>query len=75
MAAILASVGIVATLFFMVIINTLVGGVVGWCVDLVFPVVNASLNTLSGLQLDAFDMGAVLGFFGSFFRSTLKSKE
>jgi hypothetical protein len=38
-------------------------------------VVNASLNTLSGLQLDAFDMGAVLGFFGSFFRSTLKSKE
>jgi hypothetical protein len=75
MAAILAGVGIVATLFFMIIINTLVGGVVGWCVDLVFPVVNTTLNTLSGLQLDAFDMGAVLGFFGSFFRSTLKSKE
>jgi hypothetical protein len=74
MAAILYSVGIVATLFFMVIITTLVGGVVGWTVDLVFPVVNTSLNTLSGLQLDAFDMGAVLGFFGSFFRSTLKSK-
>jgi hypothetical protein len=75
MAAILASVGIVATLFLMVIVNTLIGGVVGWCVDLVFPVVNQTLNTLSGLQLDAFDMGAVLGFFGSFFRSTLQSKQ
>jgi hypothetical protein len=75
MAAILAGVGIVATLFFMIIINTLVGGVVGWTVDLVFPVVNQTLNTLSGLQLDAFDMGAVLGFFGSFFRSTLQSKQ
>lgn len=75
MAAILAMVGIVVTLFFMVIINTLVGGVVGWTVNLVFPVVNTTLNTLSGLQLDAFDMGAVLGFFGSFFRSTLRNKE
>jgi len=41
---------------------------------MVFPVVNQTLNQLSGLQLDAFDMGACLGFFGSFFRSTLQSK-
>jgi hypothetical protein len=74
MNAILAVVGIVATLFFMIIVNTLIGGFVGWTVDLVFPVVNQTLNQLSGLQLDAFDMGAVLGFFGSFFRSTLQSK-
>ena len=75
MAAILSVVGIVVTLFFMIILNTLMGGVVGWCVNFLFPVVNTTLNTLSGLQLDAFDQGAVLGFFGSFFRSTLKSKE
>ena len=74
MKALLAIVGIAATLFFAVIASTLIGGFVGWCVNLVFPVVNTTLNTISGLQLDAFDQGAVLGFFGSFFRSTLTSK-
>lgn len=74
MKAIFSIVTIVATLFFMIIIGTLMGGFVGWCVNMVFPVVNQTLNQLSGLQLDAFDMGACLGFFGSFFRSTLQSK-
>jgi prepilin signal peptidase PulO-like enzyme (type II secretory pathway) len=74
MTYILSIVGILVTLFIAVIASTLIGGVVGWTVNLMFPVVNQTLNQLSGLQLDAFDMGAVLGFFGSFFRSTLQSK-
>jgi hypothetical protein len=74
MKAILALVTIFVTLFFMIVASTLMGGFVGWCVNLVFPVVNTALNQVSGLQLDAFDMGACLGFFGSFFRSTLQSK-
>ena len=74
MTYILSIVGILVTLFIAVIASTLIGGFVGWTVNLMFPVVNQTLNQLSGLQLDAFDMGAVLGFFGSFFRSTLQSK-
>ena len=74
MTYIFSIVGILVTLFVAVIASTLIGGVVGWTVNLMFPVVNSTLNQLSGLQLDAFDMGAVLGFFGSFFRSTASSK-
>jgi prepilin signal peptidase PulO-like enzyme (type II secretory pathway) len=74
MKSILTIVGVIATLFFMVVASTLMGGFVGWCVNLAFPVVNSTLNQISGLQLDAFDQGACLGFFGSFFRSTLSSK-
>jgi len=74
MTYILSIVGILVTLFIAVIASTLIGGVVGWTVNLMFPVVTQTLNQLSGLQLDAFDMGAVLGFFGSFFRSTASSK-
>jgi hypothetical protein len=73
MKAFLAIVGVLATLFFVVILTTLVGGIVGWCVNLLFPVVNVTLNQVSGLSLDAFDMGAVLGFVGSFFKSTSTS--
>jgi len=74
MTYIFSIVGILVTLFIAVIASTLIGGVVGWTVNLMFPVVTSTLNQLSGLQLDAFDMGAVLGFFGSFFRSTASSK-
>jgi hypothetical protein len=74
MAFILSLVSIVASLFIAVIMGTLMGGVVGWTVDLVFPVVNQTLNQLSGLKLDAFDLGAVLGFVGGFIRSSCSQK-
>lgn len=61
---------ILAGLFIAVIAGTFIGGVVGWCVDLMFPVVNTTLNTLSGLSLTAFDMGAVLGFVSGFVKSS-----
>lgn len=70
MKAIIAIVGILVTLFVAVIAGTFIGGVVGWCVSLMFPVVNATLNQVAGLSLDAFDMGACLGFVGGFLKST-----
>ena len=64
-----AILGLIATLFFAVCAGTLIGGIVSWVVNLPFPQVGATLNTLTGLHLDAFDQGAVLGFLGGFIRS------
>lgn len=62
----------IVTLFATLIMSTVVGGVVGWSVEMVFPFVNATLNQLAGTELTGFETGAVLGFFGSFFRSASK---
>ena len=70
MKALLAIVGIVITLFVGVCAGTFFGGVAGWIVNMVFPQVHTALNTLTGLSLDAFDQGAVLGFLGGFIRSS-----
>ena len=74
MQIIFSIVGILASLFIAVIAGTLIGGCVGWTVNLVFPVVNTTLNQLSGLSLDAFDMGAVLGFVSGFVKANCNSK-
>ena len=57
-------------LFIAVIAGTFIGGCVGWTVNLMFPIVNTTLNTLSGLSLDAFDQGAVLGFLSGFIKTS-----
>lgn len=62
------AVSIAALSFLMILLSTLFGGITGWVVGLVFPFVIDTLNQLAGTQLTAFEMGAVLGFFGSFFR-------
>ena len=69
MKAILSIITIVATLFIGVCAGTFFGGVASWIVNLVFPQVGTTINTLTGLGLDAFDQGAVLGFLGGFIRS------
>ena len=66
-----AAVMIAAVLFVAVLLGTLIGGIVGWIVGLVFPFVIVTLNTLTGLTLTAFEMGAVLGFVGSFFKTSV----
>ena len=68
-------VGMAIMLFLGIIANTLVGGIVGYVVDMVFPFVTATLNQVAHTQLTAFELGATLGFFGSFFRSTLKNEK
>lgn len=65
---------VAALLFAVVLLTTLIGGVVGWIVGLVFPFVIVSLNTILGLSLTAFELGAMLGFVGSFFRTSVTTK-
>ena len=72
---ILAGVGIAALLFLAVILGTVIGGIVGWVIGLVFPFVIVSLNTVLGLQLTGFEMGAVLGFVGSFLSTSVRQKK
>ena len=50
--------------FFATIFATVIGGVIGWVVGLVFPFVITTLNQIAGTSLTAFQVGAVLGFFG-----------
>lgn len=59
-------------LFLSIIINTLVGGIVGCVVGWTFPYVITALNQVGHLNLAAFEIGATLGFVGSFFRSRVK---
>jgi hypothetical protein len=66
-----AAVMIAAILFVAVLLGTLIGGIVGAIVGLVFPFVIETLNTLTGLTLSGFEMGAVLGFVGSFFKTSV----
>ncbi len=73
MQVILGVVLVAVLFFFAALLSTLFGGFVGWVVDLVFPFVTATLNQLAGTQLTGFETGAVLGFFGSFFRSSLNN--
>lgn len=72
MKAIVSIITIVVTLFIGVCAGTFFGGVASWIVNMVFPQVGTALNALTGLQLDAFDQGAVLGFVGGFIRSNSK---
>ncbi len=74
---VLAALGIAGLLFLATILGTLLGGVAGLIVGAVFPYVIASLNSVLGLSLTGFEMGAVLGFVGSFLSTstTVKSKD
>lgn len=56
-------------LFVTAVLGTLVGGIVGHCVGLLFPFVISTLNQVAGLTLTAFELGAVLGFVAGFFTS------
>lgn len=71
----IAVIAIVGILFFAVILGTLVGGVVGWIIGGIFPFVIASLNTVLGLSLTGFEMGAMLGFVGSFLSTTVRQNK
>lgn len=69
---IFASIGIASLLFVVILTGTLFGGIAGWVIGLVFPYVIASLNTVLGLTLTGFEMGALLGFVGGFLSTTVR---
>ena len=68
--AVLLSVGGV---FILIIIGTLMGGVAGWTVGLVFVDIMAELKSALGLDVTNFELGAMLGFVGGFFRGKMSS--
>ena len=74
-AFVLGGAAIVALLFVAVILGTFVGGVAGWIIGGVFPYVIASLNTVLGLSLTGFEMGALLGFVGSFLSTSVRQSK
>jgi membrane protein YqaA with SNARE-associated domain len=74
-AVIAAGLGIAALLFLAVILGTVIGGIVGWVIGGVFPFVIVSLNTVLGLSLTGFEMGAVLGFVGSFLSTSVRQNK
>lgn len=55
--------------FFIIILSTLLGGLVGFVIGLVFPFVIDTLNQIAGTSLSGFGVGAVLGFIGGFFKN------
>lgn len=65
---------VIFLIFIGIILGTLMGGFVGWVIGTTFPVVIDSLNTVSGLSLTSFEMGAVLGFVSSFVRPNISVK-
>lgn len=71
----LMSVALAAGILFLgVIASTLVGGCVGWTVDLAFPFVFSTINHLTGLTMTPFEIGATLGFCGSFVRTRVSTE-
>ena len=62
-------------LFLLIIMGTLMGGVAGWTVGLVFDETLAALKGVLGVSISNFQLGAMLGFAGGFFRVRVTSKE
>lgn len=62
--------------FGLALVATVVGAFTGWIVGLMFP---GTLSLLSEAMLDktipAWQLGAMLGFVGSFFRSSVSSSK
>lgn len=68
MNVLIGSIAATLVVFTGVIMSTLCGGIVGWCVALVFPDVIGAIGSLIEPRLTAFEVGAVIGFVGGFFR-------
>jgi len=68
--AIFAAVGGSMLIFVVLILSTLVGGIAGAVVGWVFNDTFVVLKGWMGLTCTNFELGAALGFVGTFFRST-----
>lgn len=64
------SILVVGALFVTATLGTLMGGVAGWVVGYVFEDSIAALKAFAGLEVTDFQLGAMLGFVGGFFKSS-----
>ena len=67
---ILGAIGVAGLFFVAAILGTLCGGIAGWAVGMAFPEVIALVKGYMGVTVTDFQLGAALGFVGSFFRSS-----
>ena len=58
-----------AFVFFAAVVSTCFGALGGWCVGWLFDETSVKFLTIAGLDVEMWELGAALGFFGSFFRS------
>jgi len=70
---ILGALGVALLVFIATLMSTVFGGIAGWVVGGVFPYVTDTIRELSGLTLTNFELGALLGFVGSFMKSSSSS--
>ncbi len=74
MSVVLSMVVVICSLFFLCLVSTIFGAGIGWVVGLFFsePILgflNRASVDVNGLHM--WQVGAALGFIGSFFKSTL----
>jgi hypothetical protein len=71
----LAVIGVLLAFFLMPLIGIAVGAFIGWVVGLVFPGTIGIIGTLltSGATMPAWQVGAILGFVGGFFKTRVTS--
>ena len=67
------SVAVIGGIFLMIILGTLMGGIAGWTVGVVFTDTMASLKEILGVTVSDFQFGAMFGFVGGFFRGSSSS--
>ncbi len=66
---------VIGALFLTIILGTLMGGVAGWTIGLVFTDTIAALKQALGLAVTDFELGAMLGFVGGFFRASVSKSD
>ena len=55
--------------FLAAVMSTCFGALGGWAVGWLFDETSVKFLTIVGLDVEMWELGAALGFFGSFFRS------
>lgn len=75
-AVLVGAVAFTALLFISVLFGTVIGAFAGWVVGLVFTDTMITLAKMLGQPgMEAWQLGAILGFVGSFFRSSSSSSK
>ena len=74
-SGIIITLGTAASIAFIVCIGTFLGGCTGWIIGIFFEDTFVALKMLLGVTCTDFELGAMLGFVGGFFRTTVTKSE
>lgn len=64
---------VAAFVFVTAILGAALGGFSGWCCHFIFAATSAKLAVLTGFQ--PYQLGAIVGFVGGFFRASVTKKK